>query len=315
MFDNSEEKCELPKVGTFQCAICGGLHGGLDQSEVEGVCQTCWQERTDATAFDRAIMNSKFDAILLARMKIRIADGSPKDLWETAVFNEAKKQFQRTYVLVRWRERTSTIPEHRLGDMWEVYPDAELVGYEPPRELRFVGRLRLVSSTIIPASRVRDYLPAEGCISCWRKTTDERVPCGKLNDARLCLDCAAAIAQGQDIKCMTYGKHRNREYEHRAKTWAASSPEDKATSIAGRCEWLDDQMRTRAEFSAEVKECRFCGAEPALHSWPTAFRCACGEAYVVDRWFPDNIERVYRMVANRMTAEDVKFLREIGIRP
>lgn len=315
MFDNSEDKCEPPKVGTFQCAICGELHGGLEQSKVEGVCQTCWQERTDATAFDRAIMHSRFDATLLARMKIRIADGSPKDLWETAVFNEAKRRFQPTYVLIRWHETTSTIPEHRLGDMWEVYPDAELVGYEPPGELRFVGRLRLVSSTIIPASRVRDYLPAEGCISCWRKTTDERVPCGKLNDARLCPDCAAAIAQGQDIKFMTYGKHRNREYEHRAKTWAASSPEDKATSVARRCEWLDDQMRTRAEFSAEVKECRFCGTEPSLHSWPTAFRCSCGEAYVVDRWFPDNFERVYRMVASRMTAEDVKFLREIGIRP
>ena len=135
MFDNSEEKCELPKVGTSQCAICGGLHGGLEQSKVEGVCQTCWQERTDATAFDRAIMHSKFDAILLARMKIRIADGSPKDLWETAIFNEAKKQFQPTYVLIRWHETTSTIPEHRLGDMWEVYPDAELVGYEPPRRV------------------------------------------------------------------------------------------------------------------------------------------------------------------------------------
>ena len=42
-------------------------------------------------------------------------------------------------------------------------------------------------------------------------------------------------------------------------------------------------MRARAEFSSEVKECRFCGTEPALHSWPAAFRCACGEAYVVDR--------------------------------
>jgi len=46
--------------------------------------------------------------------------------------------------------------------------------------------------------------------------------------------------------------------------------------------------------------------------WPPE---ACGEAYVVDRWFPDNCERVYRMVANRMTAEDVKFLWETAIGP
>jgi hypothetical protein len=231
-------------------------------------------------------------------MKIRIADGTPKDIRETAVFNEAKNEFNPTFVLARRHGATSTIPEHRLGDLWEAYPDAELLGYEQP-ELGFNGRLKLVSSMIIAASRDEDYIPVEGCVSCCRKPTDERVPCGKLNDGRICPDCAAAIAQGKDIKCRTYGKHRSREYEHRAKTWAAASPEDKATGIAARCEWLGEQMRTRTAFSAKVKECRFCRTEPALHSWPAAFRCACGEAYVIDTRFPDNIERVYRMVCEK----------------
>ena len=154
-----------------------------------------------------------------------------------------------------------------------------------------------------------------GCLSCWRKTNDQKFPCGKLNDARLCPDCAEAIAQGKDIKFMTYAKHRSREHEQRAKTWAAKSPEEKTKEIARRCNWLEEQMRTRPSYSAEIKECRFCGAEPALHSWPAAFRCACGKAYVVDRWFPDSIERVYCMVPIEMTAKDLEFLRQVGIRP
>lgn len=186
--------------------------------------------------------------------------------------------------------------------------------YEQPSELRYDRRLMLVSSTVIPVSRDRDYIPVEGCVSCWRKTTDERVPCGELNDRRLCPDCTAAIDQGKDIKYMTYGKHRSREHRHRARNWAATSQEKKVLAIAGRCKWLDEQMGTNPAFSREIKQCRFCDAQPALHSWPAAFRCACGEAYVVDRWFPDKFERVYRMIAKEMSAEDVDFLRKMGIR-
>jgi len=140
------------------------------------------------------------------------------------------------------------------------------------------------------------------CTSCWRKTTHE-IPCGPLNDTGVCPDCATAIAQGRDITRMTYAKHRSREREHRAKTWAATSPKEKRKAIARRYEWLADQMRTNPRFSREITECRFCGGtEPALRWWPTAFRCACGEAYVVDKWFPDDIERVHRMLANEPAA-------------
>jgi len=152
------------------------------------------------------------------------------------------------------------------------------------------------------------------CESCWRKPTDEITPCGKLDAAGLCPDCAIDIAQGRPIRFMTYVKFRNIERAHQAKTLAAASPEDKATGIANRCAWLDKQMRTRAEFSSEVNECRFCGTEPALHSWPTAFRCACVEAYVVDRWFPDNIERVHRMtMAKQSTDGTLTLLERMGL--
>jgi hypothetical protein len=123
------------------------------------------------------------------------------------------------------------------------------------------------------------------------------------------------MAQGKDIKYMTYGKHRSREYEHRTKSWTAKSLGEKTKGIADRCSWLDEQMRANPAFSTEIKECRFCGTEPALRSWPAGFRCACGKAYVVDRWFPDNVERVYCMISKEMTAEDLEFLREIEIRP
>jgi len=173
----------------------------------------------------------------------------------------------------------------------------------------------LVSSTVIPDSVNRNFSRAEGCVSCWRRTTDERFPCGKLNDNRFCPDCAAAIAQRKDIRYMTYGKHLSREYEHRVKTWAATSRESKKIAVAGRCKWLEAQMRTKPLFSKEIRQCRFCGTEPAPRSWPAAFRCVCGEAYVVDRWFPDEFERVYRIIAKWMSANDVDFLRKIGIRP
>ena len=134
------------------------------------------------------------------------------------------------------------------------------------------------------------------CASCWRKRTDKTNPCGQLNDAGVCPDCAIAIAQEKDIKYMTYAKHRNRQHERRRAAWAAASPEEKRKDIARRYDWLNNWMRMNPAFSMKIAECRFCGTEPALHSWPAAFRCACGEAYVVDRWFPDNIERVHRMI-------------------
>jgi hypothetical protein len=118
-------------------------------------------------------------------------------------------------------------------------------------------------------------------------------------NAQICPDCTTAIVQGRDIETMTYAKHRSREYESRARGWVAKSADQKTIDIAGRARWLDEQIRTNPLFSIKVNGCRFCnGLEPEqLHGWPAAFRCVCGEFYVIDRWFADNVERVYRVIA------------------
>jgi hypothetical protein len=52
------------------------------------------------------------------------------------------------------------------------------------------------------------------CASCWRKTTHE-MPCGPLNEAGVCPDCAAAIAQGKDIEYMTFARLMYRSHHSR----------------------------------------------------------------------------------------------------
>jgi len=53
------------------------------------------------------------------------------------------------------------------------------------------------------------------CASCWCKRTDKTNPCGQLNEAGVCPDCAAAIAQGKDIEYMTFARFMYRSHHSR----------------------------------------------------------------------------------------------------
>ena len=110
---------------------------------------------------------------------------------------------------------------------------------------------------------------------------------------RICPNYAAP-GQGK----MTYVQHRGREYESRTDAWAGKSLDAKMKAIDARARWLEEQIRTRPEFSTRINGCRFCNSsEPAVQAWPAAFRCPCGEIYVLDRYFADDVERLYRVIA------------------
>jgi hypothetical protein len=87
----------ISKVGTIRKVLQGLMNVNTEILPMlyRDLADRC-PERTDAAAFDRAISHSSFDTTLLARTKMRIADCSPMDIWETVVFNQARKKSSRS---------------------------------------------------------------------------------------------------------------------------------------------------------------------------------------------------------------------------
>jgi hypothetical protein len=97
---------------------------------------------------------------------------------------------------------------------------------------------------------------------------------------------------------MTYAEHRQNEREHRRKRFAALSAEQQRVEWQKRQAWLWRHFLELPAWHINVTAgCPVCqqGVQLRAHSWPAYFSCVCGTSVVLDRWLPDDVERVATM--------------------
>ena len=92
---------------------------------------------------------------------------------------------------------------------------------------------------------------------------------------------------------MTYGEFMCRQREHREAAFSKLSDGEKAAAWKSRCAWLNSELPRLVRHGQRIECCPVCShVELTTHSWPEAFSCNCGAVIVLDRWLPDDRERV-----------------------
>jgi hypothetical protein len=97
---------------------------------------------------------------------------------------------------------------------------------------------------------------------------------------------------------MTYAEHRQNERKHRKQRFAALSAEQQRVEWEKRMRWLWRHFLDLPSWHVNITAgCPVCqqGVRLRAHSWPAYFSCVCGTNVVLDRWLPDDIERVATM--------------------
>ena len=66
-----------------------------------------------------------------------------------------------------------------------------------------------------------------------------------------------------------------------------------AAGLVSRCEWLTSELPRLVRYGHQVERCPVCSdVELTAHCWPEVFSCRCSAVIVLDRWLPDDRERV-----------------------
>ena len=101
------------------------------------------------------------------------------------------------------------------------------------------------------------------------------------------------IAPRQDGQRMTYGEFMRKQREHRREAFSRLSEEEKSAAWNSRCEWLTSELARLARYGQQVERCPVCShVTLKAHCWPEVFSCRCSAVIVLDRWLPDDRERV-----------------------
>jgi hypothetical protein len=101
------------------------------------------------------------------------------------------------------------------------------------------------------------------------------------------------ISPPQNGNRITYGEFMRRQREHRREAFSRLSEEVKAAAWESRCDWLTSELPRLARHGQRVELCPLCSdVVLTTHQWPEAFSCCCGTVIVLDRWLPDDTERV-----------------------
>jgi hypothetical protein len=101
------------------------------------------------------------------------------------------------------------------------------------------------------------------------------------------------IAPPRNGQRITYGEFMRRQREHRREAFSRLSEEEKAAAWESRCDWLTSELPRLARHGQRVELCPLCSdVVLTAHQWPEAFSCCCGTVIVLDRWLPDDRERV-----------------------
>jgi hypothetical protein len=101
------------------------------------------------------------------------------------------------------------------------------------------------------------------------------------------------IAPPRDGQRVTYGEFMRRKRQEERRAFAQLSVEEKAAAWKSRCQWLNSELPRLVHHGQRVNHCPVCSQiDLTTHSWPEAFSCLCGAVIVLDRWLPDDKERV-----------------------
>jgi hypothetical protein len=101
------------------------------------------------------------------------------------------------------------------------------------------------------------------------------------------------ISPPQDGQRMTYGEFMRKQREHRRAAFSKLSEEEKSAAWNSRCEWLTSELPRLVRYGQQVERCPVCShVELTAHCWPEVFSCRCSAVIVLDRWLPDDRERV-----------------------
>jgi len=102
-----------------------------------------------------------------------------------------------------------------------------------------------------------------------------------------------SISPPQNGRRMTYGEFLRRQREHRREVFSRLTEEEKAAAWKLRCDWLHSELPRLVRHGQRVGLCSLCSVVAlTTHRWPEAFSCNCGAVIVLDRWLPDDRERV-----------------------
>jgi hypothetical protein len=92
---------------------------------------------------------------------------------------------------------------------------------------------------------------------------------------------------------VTYGESMRRQHEHRRRAFSKLSEGEKSAAWKSRCAWLNSELTRLVQHGQRVDSCPVCSpVDLTTHRWPEAFSCNCGCVIVLDRWLPDDKERV-----------------------
>jgi hypothetical protein len=101
------------------------------------------------------------------------------------------------------------------------------------------------------------------------------------------------IAPPRNGQRITYGEFMRRKRQEERRAFAQLSEEEKAAAWKSRCQWLNSELSRLVQHGQRVDSCPVCShIDLTTHSWPEAFSCRCGAVIVLDRWLPDDRERV-----------------------
>ena len=93
---------------------------------------------------------------------------------------------------------------------------------------------------------------------------------------------------------LDYGAHMRRQAEIRKREFALLSDAERKVAWEARKAWLWGPHPLMNITWEAVSSCPACepNSRIAVHRWPSWCHCACGAQIIVDRWLPDDIERV-----------------------
>ena len=107
-----------------------------------------------------------------------------------------------------------------------------------------------------------------------------------------------------------YAEYRQAQRDYELGKWMELSEAERDRAWLRRQMWLWTQFLLLDRKSVEpVVGCPACGPfRLTAHSWPAHFECVCRTFVILDRWLPDDIERV-----TMMTHESVEKFREMHV--
>ncbi|SRR6266436_3005492 len=96
-----------------------------------------------------------------------------------------------------------------------------------------------------------------------------------------------------------YAEYRRRQREYEREKFAGLSEAERERIWLRRQMYLWTQFLVNKwvkEHASPVVGCPACGPyRLQAHHWPECFECVCGTFVILDRWLPDDIERVTMM--------------------